>query len=132
MTFRRALALALLLGLGVVACGGSATVVIDTVDPDRFQQLIDEPGTVIIDIRTPEEFGAGRISGAINIDFYAADFADQLAELDRDTTYVVYCRSGNRSASAADTFRELAFTEVNELEGGILTWVQAGKPLVAG
>jgi phage shock protein E len=86
----------------------------------------------VLDIRTPEEFGDGHVEGALNIDFYAADFADRIGDLDRDAVYVVYCRSGNRSGQAMALFEELGFTAVHELDGGILTWVAEGLPLVGG
>ena len=54
----------------------------------------------LLDVRTPEEFAAGHLAGAENIDFYAADFADQIDALDQGEQYVVYCRSGNRSGQA--------------------------------
>ena len=59
-----------------------------------------EQDAVVIDVRTPEEYDAGHIEGAQLLDIQSADFADGMAELDADQTYVVYCRSGNRSAAA--------------------------------
>ncbi len=124
-------AVAAFLLLVMTACG-SSTAAVQTVGADDAARLIEDSRTVLLDIRTPEEFADARIEGAVNIDFYADDFADRIASLDRDVTYVVYCRSGNRSASARDTFEDLGFDHVNELEGGILTWVQAGLPTVSG
>ena len=59
----------------------------------------------------------------------AADFADRLSDLDKDTPYFVYCRSGNRSATTIDMMRDLGFTEVYELDGGIASWAAAGLPI---
>lgn len=123
---------AVLLAATLAACGGGSTAVIDTVDAATAGTLIARSGTVLLDIRTPEEFAEAHIEGALNIDFYAADFADQLGELDRDAPYVVYCRSGNRTAQAMDTFRELGFSEVHEIDGGILSWLAAGLPATGG
>jgi rhodanese-related sulfurtransferase len=94
--------------------------------------LEGDPAAVLLDIRTPEEFGEGRLEGAVNIDFYAADFAGQLAELDRDATYVIYCRSGNRTTAALDTFRDLGFTSVHAVEGGIVAWEATGHLVIRG
>lgn len=94
--------------------------------------MVSEAGTVVLDIRTPEEFADGRVEGALNIDFYAADFADRIAALDRNATYVVYCRSDSRSGQAMDLFRDLGFAAVHEIDGGILSWIQAGLPVVGG
>ena len=128
----RTLTLALAAAFTLVACGGSDTGVLETVDPGTAADFIAEPGTVLLDIRTPGEFAEARIAGAINIDFYATDFADQLDALDKDTAYVVYCRSDNRSGQAMDIFRDLGFTEVHEIDGGIVNWIQAGLPTVSG
>jgi copper transport protein len=134
MTMRllRIITLTLAASLVLVACGGSDTAVVETVDPATANGYLDESGTVLLDIRTPGEFAEARLDGAVNIDFYEADFADQIDALDKDTTYVVYCRSDNRSGQAMDLFRELGFTEVYEIDGGIVNWIQAGLPTVSG
>jgi len=122
----------LLLLMVVVAACSSSTEAIAMVHAPTARDLIAEPGTVLLDIRTPQEFAEVRIEGAINLDFYAPDFAAQIAALDQSVAYVVYCRSGNRSEQAMEMFRDLRFTEVHELEGGILTWLDAGLPTVSG
>ncbi len=66
------------------------------------------------------------------IDFYRDDFADQLAELDKDVPYVVYCRSGNRSGQATSLMADLGFTDVAEVDGGIVAWANSGQALVSG
>jgi len=121
------------LALAAVACGSTGTAVVETVAASDAAALLEgDPAAVLLDIRTPEEFGEGRLEGAINIDFYAADFAGQLAELDRDATYVIYCRSGNRSTVALDTFRDLGFTSVHAVEGGIVAWEATGYLVIRG
>jgi rhodanese-related sulfurtransferase len=80
------------------------------------------PDFVILDIRTPNEFNARHIPNAINIDFYARDFKAKLNELDKDKTYLVYCRSANRSGQAIPTFKELGFKNVYHMLGGISKW----------
>jgi rhodanese-related sulfurtransferase len=127
----RILAPLFLLPVALTACGGD-TAVIETVDAGVASNLIASPDTVLLDIRTPEEFSEERIEGSVNIDFYAADFADQIGSLDRDTAYVVYCRTGNRSGQAMELFRDLEFTEVHEIGGGIVAWLQAGLATVSG
>ncbi len=126
----RLLAAALLATTLVIgACGGSSTAQLDTVGPVAAAEAIAEPGTVLLDIRTPQEVAEGSIAGAANIDFYEADFRDRIASLDRDASYVVYCRSGNRSAQAMKLFAELGFADVTEVDGGIVAWLQAGLPV---
>ncbi len=126
----RPIAAALLLAVTLVAgaCGGSSTAQLDTVGPVAAAEAIAEPGAILLDIRTPQEVAEGQIAGAVNIDFYERDFRDRLAALDRDASYVVYCRSGNRSGQAMGLFEELGFTDVTEVDGGIVAWLQAGLP----
>jgi rhodanese-related sulfurtransferase len=118
-----------LLTVVVSACGGTATGIATATPVDASAVLSDNPNTVILDIRTPEEVTEARIPGATNIDFYAPDFADQIAELDRDATYLVYCRSGNRSSQSESVFQDLGFTDVHMVDGGIIAWANAGLPI---
>lgn len=127
----RLIALLALLTLLAVACGGD-TRVVETVDPATAAEYIEDANAVLLDIRTPEEFTEARIDGAVNIDFYADDFEAKIADLDRATPYVVYCRSDNRSGQAMELFRELEFDEVREIDGGIVAWMQAGLDTVSG
>jgi phage shock protein E len=128
---RRMIVLLAAFALAVAACGGTDVIGVETVSPSKAAEVVaDAPADlVVLDIRTPEEYAAGTIEGSVNIDFYAADFADQLAALDRDATYVLFCRSGNRSATAAQMMRDLDFAEVYEINGGIVAWSQAGQPI---
>ena len=73
--------------------------------------------TVIVDVRTPAEFAEGHLEGAVNIDVSAPDFRAQLAELDPSAEYVVYCRSGNRSAQAISIMRDAGFTSLQNAGG---------------
>lgn len=130
---RSAFILLALLALVASACGGAtATDGVRLVDASSAAESVDQPGTVVLDIRTPQEYAEARIDGAVNIDFYATDFADSIAELPRDASYVMYCRSGNRSAEAAKLMKDLGFEDVSELDGGILSWANAGLPMVSG
>jgi len=79
-----------------------------------------------LDVRTPEEFAGGHIPGAGNIAVETLE--SRLDEISRDKPVVVYCRSGNRSATAARILDEAGFTNVYDL-GGIITWVEAGLPV---
>lgn len=126
--------LVLVLAVATAACGGGAGADeggVRVLDATDAAAVIDaEPDRVIIDIRTPGEFAAGHLEGAELIDFYQPDFADRVAALDRDTPYVIYCRSGNRSGQARALFDELGFADVVDVDGGIAAWQQAGLPLV--
>ena len=77
-----------------------------------------DSATVVIDVRTPAEFAAGHLEGAVNIDVQSADFDARISELDPAGTYFVYCRSGNRSAQAIDRMQGLGFGDMTN--GGSL------------
>jgi rhodanese-related sulfurtransferase len=85
-----------------------------------------EEGRVVIDVRTPEEFAAGHVAGATLIDVQDPGFAAAIAELDPAGDYVVYCRSGNRSAVAADEMRAAGLDVLDG--GGFETMTAAGWP----
>lgn len=106
-----------------------ADPVIERLAPaDAAAYLTEHPEAVILDVRTPEEFAEGHLEGAVNIDFYAGNFADVLTELDKDTDYVVYCRTGNRSGQTTSMMEDLGFTSVHDVDGGIVDWLNAGVP----
>lgn len=127
--------LMLISGLSLVGCGTTTQTRMQRVSPQKAYELLqahqDDPNFVVLDIRTPQEFQAGHLPGATNIDFYAPDFARQLDRLDKTKTYLVYCRSGNRSSQALPIMRKLGFQEVYELQGGLLAWARANLPIVA-
>lgn len=85
---------------------------------------------VILDVRTLEEFDEGHLDGATMIDFYRADFAEQIEGLDKDVPYLLYCRSGNRSGQTRALMEELGFTDVADVDGGVISWTEAGLELV--
>jgi rhodanese-related sulfurtransferase len=85
---------------------------------------------VILDVRTAEEFASGHLANAINIDIYKADFKTKISELDRNYKYLVYCRTGSRSAQAAGVMNDLGFKEIYDLGGGITRWIQENNPVV--
>ena len=87
------------------------------------------PNVVILDVRTPEEFKSGYIEGAINIDYYGPGFSVEIGKLDRTKTYLVYCRTGNRTEGTFALMKELQFKEVYPVEGGITAWRAAGFPV---
>jgi rhodanese-related sulfurtransferase len=81
----------------------------------------------LLDVRTPEEFNAGHIPGAMLLDYYNDNFKKSAAQLDKTKPVFVYCKTGGRSSSAAKILRDLGFKEVYDLEGGISAWKNAGK-----
>jgi rhodanese-related sulfurtransferase len=126
---------ALVLAAAVVstACSGSdaAEMFVELVAPERAVDVVadGDDDLVVLDVRTPDEFAQARLADAINMDFYAADFRSQLQTLDPEATYLVYCRTGNRSATAVEMMQELGFTRIYEIDGGIAAWYEAGFPI---
>jgi len=84
---------------------------------------------LILDVRTPAEYGRGHIAGAVLMDYYRPDFADRFAALDRNSTILLYCHSGSRSGDVLALSEKLGFGKVYELQGGIVSWMRAGLPL---
>jgi rhodanese-related sulfurtransferase len=111
--------------------GAASSPDVRVVSPaDGAAILADPPADlVVLDVRTAEEFDQGHLPGATMLDFYAPDFADRLAELDPDRTYLVYCRSGNRSGQTRAMMERLGFGDVADVDGGIVAWAGAELPI---
>jgi rhodanese-related sulfurtransferase len=90
--------------------------------------LAADENVVILDIRTAKEFNSGHLKGAVNVDFYADDFEQQLSKLDRSTEYLMHCRSGGRSSRSLKTFKKLGFKHIIHMDGGIKAWNKAKLP----
>lgn len=103
--------------------------VIQHVDAAGAARLLADKRVVVLDVRTPREFGAGHLQDARLMDFHSADFAAQLAKLDRSSSYLVHCATGRRSTSALKVFKKLGFQNVTHLDGGLKAWVDAGQPV---
>ena len=107
--------------------------IIENITPQEAFTLIqnneNNPDFVIIDVRTPKEFAEERIENAINVDFYSETFTDELNNLDKNKTYLIYCRSGRRSRNALDIMEELTFREAYNMSGGIIEWKAEGLPV---
>ena len=116
----------LLAMLGLTACSQEN---FENADAEGFEQVINEPDVVLLDVRTAEEYAEGHIAGAVNIDQSQSDFVGKVkARLSAEKTIALYCRSGRRSASAASLLSAEGYKCVN-LSGGILAWKEAGKPV---
>lgn len=112
----------------VGACAQEAAV---ECDPARFAKLMAEKPGQVLDVRTPEEWATGVIAGARFIDFNAGGFkAAAPAQMDKARPVYVYCAAGGRSYRAGKQLKELGFTEVYDLVGGMEAWKEAGLPTV--
>ena len=94
-----------------------------------FQAKHKKMGGILLDVRTPGEVARGSIRGASVVDIRDPDFKRKVNSMQKDKPIFVYCASGGRSASAADTLSELGFKEVYDLKGGISSWQRAGLPV---
>ena len=90
--------------------------------PAQFAAGLRQPGAVLVDVRRPDEFAAGHLPGAVNIEVTAPDFGPRVETLDKTKPTYVYCRSGARSAVAATQLKVAGFGHVFNLGGGILDW----------
>lgn len=96
-----------------------------TVDPSALKKMIKEDSAVVIDVRTPAEINEGYISGTRH--FFSINdqhFNDSISSLNPNQTYVVYCKSGARSAKAAKAMKDKGFQKVYSLKGGIDAWIK--------
>lgn len=97
------------------------------ISPEEFDKLSKEPNTEIIDVRSPEEKVEGFIEGAKVINIMGPSFGEDIKALDKDKTYLVYCRSGNRSSTACGFMASNGFDKLYNLDGGIQAWNQYSK-----
>ena len=96
-----------------------------------IQENKDNPDFIILDVRTPSEYASGYIENAVNLDYYLDDFEETLDSYDKNKTYLIYCRTANRSTSVMNIMQRLEFTEVYNMQGGINAWTSAGYPTVS-
>ena len=122
--------LALMTGLLLLAGCSSSAAGVTNMNSSEFSKKITEAGVITLDVRTPGEFMTGHIQGAQNIDFESGNFENEIAALDKNATYAVYCRSGNRSGQAVAIMHDAGFHNVYNLNGGIIDWTNSGMMLV--
>lgn len=125
----------LVLLTGAQACMASADhAAVQAVSPRAFKTLLDrhqdDPDVVLLDIRTPKEFQDGHIQGALLLDYYSSDYVERLKALDRKKTYLIYCRSGNRSGKSLAIFEKLGFRRAYHMDTGVIGWSREKYPLV--
>lgn len=98
----------------------SAVPAYQDLTPAQFAAGLRQPGAVLVDVRRPDEFAQGHLPGAVNIEVTAPDFAQRVAALDNTKPTYVYCRSGARSAKAAEQLTKNGFAQVSNLLGGVI------------
>lgn len=133
----------LIFSFALIACGQNTNETTTAVDKNKtvgineivnisevlsvsdFTKKIKNSNVKLLDVRTPDEFNAGAIDNAINIDYFEANFKDELLQLDKNQPLAIYCKSGGRSGRAAKLLKKLGFKEVYDLKGGYLNWTSS-------
>ncbi len=98
------------------------------ITPRETEEKIKNDGTVVIDVRTKEEYIKGHIKGSRNIDISGPTFMEEIMKLDSGKNYLVYCLSGGRSSKAQKTMIGLGLNNIYNLNGGITAWIKDGLP----
>ncbi len=117
--------------LALSACSTPSTSIINE-NAETFAATIKNSGVVVLDVRTSGEYESGHIANSINIDVEAGSFENEIAKLDKNAQYAVYCHSGRRSGIASESMQKNGFKEIHNLKDGIISWQAAGYPLVVG
>jgi thioredoxin 1 len=114
----------------VLACTASTA---QRVGADTFEQkLKDSPQAQLIDVRTAEEYAVGHLKNAQNINLRSADFEQKIQTLDKSKPVFVYCLAGARSKTAADLLAKNGFTQIVDMEGGLMQWTAKQKEIEKG
>jgi len=111
------------------AAVNAQTAKVKEIDAKEFDALSKKPNVMILDVRTPEEVAEGKIKGAKNIDFMDNEFMSKVDSLDKNITYLIYCKAGGRSAKAAAALNSVGFKSTYSLDDGITGWQEEGKPI---
>jgi len=88
-----------------------------------IESISNSKKSIVLDVRTPEEYDQGFIKNSINLNIYDSQFfMDEINKLDKKNSIYIYCRSGARSFQASELMSQFGFEKVYNLEGGILDW----------
>lgn len=120
----------IILAAAGICAGCKSPTTVNLLEPNEFIAASkSDSKSVILDVRRPAEFSEGHLAGAINLDWLDEEnFMKGLESLDKSRTYYIYCRSGRRSAAAAEKMKEAGF-RVIDMKGGILEWENLGMPV---
>lgn len=96
---------------------------IEVISPQEVKDAVyNNDSRQLVDVRTMQEFKEGHLKSAHNICVTDADFEENILKLDKEKPIYLYCRSGKRSARAAEILKDLGFKEIYDMEGGYLNW----------
>jgi len=92
-----------------------------------FEKMLKKKKNILLDVRTPEEMTEGHIENAANLDFLDESFPEKIETLNKNKTYLLYCRSGKRTAKAGAMMKAAGFKNIYMLDGGITSWIEEGN-----
>lgn len=101
-----------------------------SLDVKTFKAAVEKNDALLLDVRTPEEFNAGHIEGAANIDWNAGTLLKDVSGIDKTLPVLLYCASGGRSGQAMEALRKAGFTDVHDLAGGFIAWEEDDEPVI--
>lgn len=96
---------------------------------EEYKNMISDK-SIILDVRTPEEFVKGHLDGAININYFDENFIEQVSSLDKSKALLIHCAAGGRSAKAMNSLKDKGFSKLYNMLGGYNAWVGAGHSVV--
>ena len=106
----------------LTGCGGNAADGYQQITQEEAKEMMDSQEVIILDVREQDEYDSGHIPGAVLLPVGTIDETTAAEVIpEKDSTVLVYCRSGNRSKTASSTFADLGYTNIYEF-GGISTW----------
>jgi rhodanese-related sulfurtransferase len=111
------------------APAATATAVVTPMSQEALleRQAKHDNSLFLLDVRTPQEYAEGHVPGAFNVPH--DQLASRLADVPKDKDIVLYCRSGRRTALAADVLAANGYTKLSHLEGDMVAWTQQGRPV---
>ena len=112
----------LFLFLGLTSCLKNHTDGIQVLDVAKYEKKITERNIQLIDVRTPEEFAAGHVPGAVNIDVKNPNFEEEIQKLDTKKNYFIYCKSGVRAKLATEKMQEKGLKNAKNFKDGMSTY----------
>src|SRR6056300_1691303 len=116
------IAITILAIVSLAACNTSVQNTNVLSSQEFSEKLAASKNAVVLDVRTPEEFAMGHIANAKNINVNSPTFRADVTKISKDAEVFVYCKSGSRSATAIKELSELGYTQLWDLDGGVLKW----------
>jgi thioredoxin len=128
--FFTAVFVALFFVINISSCQNNSNGVGGKLDVNSFEQNINADKSIqLIDVRTPSEYAEGFIGTAKNMDWNGDNFVTEASKLNKTKPVYIYCLAGGRSASAVNKLKEMGFTQVYDLKGGMNAWRNDDKPI---